>query len=112
MHFSTLPILEVVGVVFIFFLTSLYPYLKNKRFPEKREILICAGFAVILSGLSLFVLGSRGGLPPAKIYGWPKEIILTRDGDFYFHSFYFLVDIFFYFFLTFLIWNAGRLKLK
>lgn len=45
----------------------------NKLFYKKA---LC--WALGLTLCSLILMGSRGGGPPARIYGWPKEFFLVR----------------------------------
>ena len=51
---------------------------------------------LVLAIVSLAVHGSRGGLPPADVYGWPKEYVSIRDGGIRFQVSYFFVDLLFY----------------
>jgi hypothetical protein len=56
--------------------------------------------ALICTLLSLVIHGTRGGLPGADVYGWPKEFLLAREGDSTFNGLYFFIDLCFYFVLA------------
>lgn len=106
MPFATLPITHVFLIAFVFAILIALSCLSGFR-PSRRAILMYVVLAVLLTLASLLIVGSRGGEPPSKIYGWPKEFLAFRGwstGYFavrdpqgpYFRFFHLIVDVAFY----------------
>ena len=89
MYVSQVPIFELAVLVGLFMLPAVFWCVRYKECLNRKEIIAYILFALLLTAASLFLYGSRGGLPPATVYGWPKEFIITREGEvWHFYSFY------------------------
>ncbi len=96
MYTHQLQLFDIVGLIAVFSVPGIYLYLRHETRLTLRQVATQLIFGLFLTFCSLAFYGSRGGLPSADVYGWPKEYILVREGVRGYNSFYFLVDIVFY----------------
>ncbi len=96
MFLPTLPITDIALILAPFVAAIILAYQRSGYCPDRRRLAAYSIGSLVLTFLSMLAVGSRGGLPPADIYGWPKEFLLIRDGERVHGVGYFLIDIGFY----------------
>lgn len=86
----------------IFLIPTVIVSIRQKSLPNRHFMGILIVLSIVLTLISMVIDGSRGGMPPEAIYGWPKEIIGIRAGEpFYFFASSTMIDFIFY--LVFLL---------
>jgi hypothetical protein len=110
---SQLPVLVIVYAMILFLVPTLIVAVRRRLSLSSPVLGILIISSLLLTLLSMNIGGSRGGEPPAVIYGWPKQIIEIRPG----HPVYFffaaaVVDYTFYFLFLLGLYNLRRILLK
>lgn len=96
MPLQTLPIPEIALILIVLCAGIFYAYGKAGLLPTRKAILGYVVVSIALTLLSLTIVGSRGGLPPASVYGWPKEFLSVRNETWAYRAFYLCIDVLFY----------------
>lgn len=109
-HLATLPTFDIALMCILLLLPGAYLLVRHGIGLKRREIAYSVALGMLANIVSLLFYDTRGGLPGATVYGWPKEYILVREAFWHYNLFYLAIDIVFYTAVAFCIISLRKLK--